>query len=195
MRYVLTTFWKGLVAVVPFVLTLYLIYWIAALIDKGLRPLVGVFVPRPYEWPGMGVAAGFIVVFAIGWALNRRFVRHAFACAEKGFGYIPVAQSVYAALRDFMTYLGEVGHGPQARQVVLVTIGEIRLLGFRTAEHVRGMATEGDLSAVYLPMSYQVGGFTVYLPSDQVVPLDMSAEEAMRRTLTGGLSRAPARTL
>ena len=44
--------------------------------------------------------------------------------------------------------------------------------------------------AVYLPMSYQVGGYTLMLPRDAVEPLDMSVDEAMRYALTAGMSTA-----
>ena len=37
-------------------------------------------------------------------------------------------------------------------------------------------------------MSYQIGGYTVYLPKSLVEPLDMSIEDAMRFTLTAGVS-------
>jgi uncharacterized membrane protein len=37
-------------------------------------------------------------------------------------------------------------------------------------------------------MSYGIGGYTVYLPKALVEPLDMSLEDAMRITLSGGVS-------
>ena len=58
-----------------------------------------------------------------------------------------------------------------------------------------------DRVAVYLPMSYQIGGYTLFVPRSWVTPLDMSVESAVRNTLTGwidgddttgGRRRAPA---
>jgi uncharacterized membrane protein len=43
-----------------------------------------------------------------------------------------------------------------------------------------------SLIAVYLPMSYQVGGYTLYLDPARVSRLDVSREEALRGVLTGG---------
>ena len=40
---------------------------------------------------------------------------------------------------------------------------------------------------VYLPMSYQLGGYTVYLPANQLESVDLSVEEAMRIAVTGGV--------
>jgi uncharacterized membrane protein len=55
-----------------------------------------------------------------------------------------------------------------------------------------GPATEGTI-AVYFPMSYQIGGYTLLLPRDRVEPLDIPIETAMRLVLTGGMSGAPAK--
>ena len=40
-----------------------------------------------------------------------------------------------------------------------------------------------DRIAVYLPMSYQIGGYTVLIPRSQVKPLDISVEDALQYTL------------
>jgi uncharacterized membrane protein len=40
---------------------------------------------------------------------------------------------------------------------------------------------------VYLPMSYMVGGYTVFLPRDLVEPTSLTVEEGMRIALMGGV--------
>ena len=47
---------------------------------------------------------------------------------------------------------------------------------------------EQDKVLVYLPMSYMIGGFTVFIAREHVRPLKMSMEEAMRFTLTAGIT-------
>ena len=41
---------------------------------------------------------------------------------------------------------------------------------------------------MYLPMSYQIGGYTVLVPRERVRPLPLGAEEAMRLVLTAGVT-------
>jgi uncharacterized membrane protein len=41
---------------------------------------------------------------------------------------------------------------------------------------------------VYFPMSYQIGGYTLYMPRERLKPLDITVEEGMRLVLTGGIS-------
>jgi uncharacterized membrane protein len=44
------------------------------------------------------------------------------------------------------------------------------------------------LVAVYFPMSYQIGGYTLYLPVAQLTETDLSVQEAMRMVLIGGVT-------
>lgn len=38
--------------------------------------------------------------------------------------------------------------------------------------------------AIYLPMSYQIGGYMLYVPADSVSPVDISVEEALKLAAT-----------
>jgi uncharacterized membrane protein len=68
---------------------------------------------------------------------------------------------------------------------------QMRLLGFITrsdfSDLPQGVANADDV-AVYLPMSYQVGGYTVVVPRSQITPVNMARDEAMRFVLTAGLT-------
>ena len=48
-----------------------------------------------------------------------------------------------------------------------------------------------DSLLVYIPMSYGIGGFAVLVPRKATKPLKMSMEEAMRFTLTAGVTGIP----
>jgi uncharacterized membrane protein len=79
------------------------------------------------------------------------------------------------------------------RRAVMVTVGNtsLRLIGFITREDFgdlpAGIGGDGNV-AVYLPMSYQIGGFTTMVPRSAVQPIDMSIEQAMRFAVTAGMS-------
>jgi uncharacterized membrane protein len=49
---------------------------------------------------------------------------------------------------------------------------------------------DDDRVAVYLPMSYQIGGFTVFVPRAWVRSINMPVEKALRETLTGWMARS-----
>ena len=77
----------------------------------------------------------------------------------------------------------------------MVTIAgtDTRLIGLVTREDFENLPSgiddkNSESMAVYLPMSYQMGGFTVFVPKKNVTPVDMSIEEAMRFALTAAVS-------
>jgi len=45
-----------------------------------------------------------------------------------------------------------------------------------------------DSMLVYLPLSYMIGGYAVLVPRSAVQRIDMNMEEAMRFTLTAGVT-------
>jgi uncharacterized membrane protein len=69
----------------------------------------------------------------------------------------------------------------------------MRALGFVSradfSDLPEGIGREGEI-AVYLPMSYQIGGYTLFMPRAQAVAVDMSREDAMKFILTAGLKSA-----
>jgi uncharacterized membrane protein len=48
----------------------------------------------------------------------------------------------------------------------------------------------GAAIAVYMPMSYMMGGYTVFVARELVEPTSLSVEEGMRIALMGGVRSA-----
>ena len=105
--------------------------------------------------------------------------------------HIPLVKGVYKALKDFFGLFSN-DSSTDLLQVVSVQLpgSEMRLLGFITRSDFSdlppGVGREGEV-AVYLPMSYQVGGYTVLLPRSRLQEVAMSREEALRFLLTAGI--------
>lgn len=182
---------KGLVAILPIGMTIYLIYWLGITTETVLSGPIRWFVPAESYVPGMGLAAGFVVLFIAGLLVNAYVVRRSMRVVEALVMRVPVVKTVYGALRDVTRLVNTDGRKGDLERVVMVDIGPGRVIGFVTQEHAAlpGSGTQEDLIAVYLPMSYQIGGYTLYLPRSRVEPIDLSVEEAMRIVLTGGLQR------
>lgn len=180
---------KGLVTILPIGLTVYLVYWLGVTTESLLSGPIGFFVPEHRYVPGMGLVAGFVLLFLIGVLVNAYVVRRVFAVGEELVLRVPVVKTVYAAVRDVTKLVNTDGRKRELERVVTVSLGPGRVLGFVTQERASLPGTGGppDLVAVYLPMSYQIGGYTVYLPRDQIQATDLKVEEAMRIVLTGGL--------
>jgi uncharacterized membrane protein len=193
MRAIWNTVLKGLVAVLPIGLTLYLVYWLAVtaerLFSRALKPLL----PEAAYWPGLGLLAGLVVLYLAGLAVNAYVVRRALRLGDRLFERIPVVKTVYVAIRDFMRFFPSSGKGSDLKRVVLVPFGPGKAIGFVTAESSAALGLDGrtaDTVAVYLPMSYMVGGYTVFLPRELLEPTTLSVEAGMRIALMGGVQGA-----
>lgn len=192
MKKITRTFLTGLAVTLPVVLTIYLLYWAMLTTERALDGLLRFVLPQAVYVPGLGVVLGVALVFLVGLLMRTWAARNIFAWTEKQMYRVPVVKTVYGALRDFTVFLSRPQkQGPQ--QVVLVRLGDtdLRVMGFVSRDDLAGLPpgmSEPGMILVYLPMSYQVGGYTVLVPRASVQPVDMSFEEAMRFTLTAGLS-------
>ena len=182
---------KGLAAVLPIGLTLYVIWWLVRTIESQMRGLLTLVVPPEHYRPGMGILVGLLLLFAIGSVVNAYIVRRAMSVWDDWLERIPLVKTVYRAFRDIARLLPS-GQGKRDLQsVVIWHLGDARLLGFVTRDNLPEFEKQGggiDLVAVYFPLSYMLGGLTVYLPKTAVERIDMPVEAAMRLAITGGMA-------
>ena len=185
-------FLRGLVVILPITLTIALVVWLATAAEDFLGGFIQSLLPGWQYWPGLGILLGVLIVFAAGILVHEPVTRWLLDRADELLQRIPVVKSIYLSIRDIASYMSQ---DPRTgfKQVVAVRIQDMRLIGFVTTEEAQGLPAGGageNIIGVYLPMSYGIGGYTVYLPKAQVEPLDMSLEDAMRLTLVGGVSRS-----
>ena len=192
LRSISKTFLTGLITILPVVLTLYLLYWLVVTAESALGSLIRLVLPEDLYWPGMGSIAGLVVVFLVGLLMHAYMVRRLFAWGEQILYHLPLIKSVYRAIRDFFNYFSPDKKN-EFEQVVAVSFGDtgMQVIGFVTQavpEHLPEDFREEGSILVYLPLSYMIGGYAVLMPRSAVRPLDMSMEEAMRFTLTAGVT-------
>jgi uncharacterized membrane protein len=139
----------------------------------------------------MGLFLGFVLVLAVGIVMRAWFMVRLLALAEGLLHRIPLLGTIYGSLKDWMACVG--GRKDLGVRAVTVSIGDsqLRLLGLLTREsaaHLTADEQDRNCAAVYLPMSYALGGFMVLVPKESVSPLKMSAEDMLRVALTAGMS-------
>ncbi|MFU8762928.1 MAG: DUF502 domain-containing protein [Haliea sp.] len=181
---------QGLVAVLPVGLTLYLIYWLLLTMESIAGAALRAALPVDWYFTGLGLLSGLLLLMLVGLLVNAYAIRHMLRLGDTLLSSIPLVKSVHGAIQDVLRAFS-IADKKQADSVVLVEVKDnVRLIGFVTTRHppekLRG-ALGDNIVGVYLPMSYQLGGYTVYLAPDQLQPLDISVEEAMRIAVTGGI--------
>lgn len=191
MHLLLRLFFRGLCAILPLALTGYLVYAAVVAGEELLHGVIGWLLPNlPYR-KGMGLLVSVVLVLIAGALMYSVVVRAVYRRLTGLVARIPVVKSVYGMIVDIVRLFGAADRRP-FRQVVLVRHESgVEQLGFLTREDCSDLADFGaDKVVVYIPMSYQLGGFTWVVPKAQVRRLAMGVEEALRFAVTAGVSRA-----
>jgi uncharacterized membrane protein len=185
-------FLQGIALLAPLIITVALLVWLGRSAEQFMGGLLRQLMPEAWYVPGMGLLAGIGVTLAAGLLANLFLVRWLLNLAERVVDRIPLVKTLFQGLKDIARFFGQngAGEGGALGRPVVVELEGVRLVGFVMQEHPDLPVRSGDspqgLVAVYLPMSFQVGGYTVYLPSERVIALDAGTEQAMRAVLTGG---------
>ncbi|MBW8314197.1 MAG: DUF502 domain-containing protein [Hydrogenophaga sp.] len=184
-------FFRGLITFLPLAITVYLLVLFVTWTERTaiwlLRPFIGDF-----YLPGLGIALGAAVILALGFFMSLSATGKLLSYIELPFTNLPVVKSIYSSLKNFADYFAP--HEQDAQQVVLLKMPghELSIVGLVTRQSMKGLPKGiGELEdqvAVYLPMGYMIGGYTVFVPRSWTVPVDMSVEEAMRMALIAFMS-------
>ncbi len=191
MKHVMTTFLRGLFTLLPILLSIYVFFWFLKWVENLSRSLLLAFVPDALYVPGMGSVVAFVIIYAFGAVVDRPLTKWMFDIVEALFRETPVIKTVYVAIKDFTDFL-KPGAEKKGNQVVVVRFPEtdIEIVGLMTRDSLEDLpaaVTKERRVAVYLPMSYQFGGYTIFVPMEWIHPTDMTVEEAMRAVITAWL--------
>ena len=179
-------FFRGLITFLPVALTLYVLYlfiaWVESIAMWAIRPLIGDF-----YLPGLGIVIGAGMILGLGFLISQPAAARLLSWVELPFTNLPVVKSIYSSLKSFADYFSP-GKKEAQQQVVMLKLpnNEMAIVGLVTRQDMAGLApglAELDHVAVYLPMGYMIGGYTVFVPRSWTTPIDMSVEEAMRSSL------------
>ena len=188
-KFISKTMLSGFITLLPVVLTIYLLYWLGVSSEEVMANAFRYIFPTSRYFPGFGMLAGVIIIFIVGLMMNAYLVRKLFSLGEQLLYRLPLIKSVYRAFRDFFDFFSPNKEG--LGQVVAVTFNGMELVGFVTQEDPQRLPPsfrDRDSVLVYLPMSYMVGGYTVLVSRNDLLPLQMTRDEAMRFVLTAGIT-------
>nr|WP_297348552.1 DUF502 domain-containing protein [uncultured Glaciecola sp.] len=176
---------KGLLTILPFVITVYLLTWVTNTTETLLSPLI----PDAYYFPGLGIGLALLVLAAIGIIVNLYVVKLIIEKANTLFDRVPLIKTVFGAIKDAVD-LFQIKKDQNTKKAVSVQVSEgVSLIGFITGDSIAEVLYPGqNKTAVYIPFSYQIGGYTLYLDADKITELSIDVETAMRIAVTGGNS-------
>jgi uncharacterized membrane protein len=186
-------FFRGLITILPLGMTVYVLYlmvtWMESLAMQVVRPVIGNF-----YLPGLGIGLSVLAILGLGFLLSRPVTSKLLSWVELPFTNLPVVKSVYTSLKNFADFFAP--HQKDTQQVVVLRQPghELSIVGLVTRQNSLGLPdglAQDDQVAVYLPMGYMIGGYTVFVPRSWVTPINMSVEEAMRSSLIAWMTAVP----
>jgi len=190
MKRIAKTFVSGAVVSIPIIVTVYVV-WAAGVWLNNLAVFVVGRIHEPLgkalaKAPGVGVLVVLGVIFLVGLAARFWLSARLLAVLNHTLERIPLVKTIYTSLRDMLRFFG--GDSGEMGKVVLYHGPErnIRMLAILTNEKPVGLPAdqaEGAV-AIWLPMSYMLGGYMLYVPVSSVEPIDMSVEQLMKLTTT-----------
>jgi uncharacterized membrane protein len=186
-------FLKGLAVVIPIALTLAILWWVATGAERLMGTVLKFTLPSGWYIPGMGLVSGLALIALIGLLSHVLIFQKLFNLGETIFHRLPLVKSIYTAIKDFIDYLNPDKENSMGKVVLVQLPGQsFQLIGFVMREQFDDLPftpTAEDPVAVYMPMSYQIGGYTLFLPRSCLTPLNIPFEQAMKLVLTGAVSK------
>lgn len=189
-------FLTGLFTVLPIAVTLAVLAWFAVTLEAVLGGLLQWLLPEGWYVAGLGFVAGLLMVLLVGAMMSTWLVQRLFGSFEAAFLRLPVLKVLYGAVKDVIAMFSPNKERHFASVVAYNWPGtDVRMIGFVTRESTTDLPSDlgaADVVAVYFPMSYQIGGYMLLLPRKHLEEIDMPIHEALRFSLTAGVSRGGA---
>ena len=186
-------FKRGLIAIAPLAATIALIQWLFSTLEGVFSIPIKAIIGEQHYFRGMGIVVALFFILLIGSVINNLVIQKISSLGEALLKKIPLVKTLYNSIGEMMSYFGSKDKQTQGA-VVIVEIAGIKALGLVTRETFdelpSGISDEGDV-AVFLPLSYQIGGHTIIVPRSRLKRIDMSVEDGMRFCVTAGVLAQP----
>jgi uncharacterized membrane protein len=181
---------RGLLLLVPIIVTVEFIIWLSRSIEAALKPLVGLFIPGDWYIPGLALAVFLCSAFLLGLLTRNVLMRKFVNVTEQLITKTPVIGSIYPVVRQLTDLLTDKDKNDNGK-VVLVSMPDsgAKVMGIVTQSGEARPAAwlPEDCDLVYVPLSYQVGGLTLILPRSRLQYLDVKPGEALQMIIMGGM--------
>ncbi|RUO63163.1 DUF502 domain-containing protein [Pseudidiomarina insulisalsae] len=185
---------KGLAILLPIVVTIAVVRWLLVTVEAWLRPIWVAIVGENFYFPGLAFLSFLGLALLIGFSSRWLILNRIWQLPGRLINKMPLLNSVYGTITDIFDMMS--GKNFADESVVLVTLpgGELRLIGIVTKKSGDptdrlSRCLDDDQVAVFLPMSYNVGGYMVMVPRSCIEPIDMSPSDALQLTISAGLGK------
>lgn len=205
-------FVRGLFALLPLALTAFVLWFVVGFLygnigvplgdaaKWGMEKFAGWSPASPehgwfFRWgaPFLGFAVGIVLTLVAGFFLATYFGKKLWQFFERGIKRLPVVGTIYPYARQFTEFfLSGDDKKMEFKLPVAVPFPTQGMysIAFITADGMKALndAVGKHLVCVFVPTApTPFTGFVCYVPREDVVPLPLSVEEAMRIIISAGV--------
>ena len=186
-------FITGLLALVPLIITIWVLITVIHTLDLSLALLPEAWQPKKlfgFNVLGLGALLTLVIVFLTGLVATNIFGQQLIVWWESLLSRVPFVKSIYSSVKQVSDTLFS-NSGNAFRKAVLV---QYPRLGSWTIAFITGTPggdvvnhLQGDYISVYVPTTPNpTSGFFLMMPKADVIELDMSVDEALKYIISMG---------
>lgn len=188
-------FLAGILVTAPTGITCYIAWLFLVFVDDKIKPLIpAVYNPEtylPFSIPGLGLIALLVGLTMIGMLTAGFLGRALMRLGERLVERLPIVRGIYSASKQIIETV--VGHNATSfREVVLMEFPRkgVWTIGFITGK-TKGeiqRLTGDDYVNIFVPTTPNpTGGYLMFVPRRDVVPLAMSVEDGIKLVVSCGI--------
>jgi len=182
---------RGSLVILPIAAALFFIYWAVSELDAALNLSDAIWVDqlgKPIYIPGLGILSVVVILIVVGIIVTNFVTDPIKKWVTSWFKKLPIFNVLYTSFKDLTEAF--VGDDKKFNEPVVVEFNEtgLKKIGFLTQKDLSKIGYPGEV-AVYFPLSYSFAGQLCIVKADRVKPLKMSASEAMKFIVSGGVSQ------
>lgn len=181
---------KGLLIVVPIAVSIFIVVWAVTTVDSwlnvnnilGVNPHTG----ESRNIPGLGLLTVLTIILLAGIFVTNLVTEPMYNWFQRMMQRLPLLNFIYSSIKDLTEAF--VGDEKKFNHPVLVEVeGGLKKIGFLTQNDLHKLDLPNEV-AVYFPLSYSFAGQLCIVQRDKVTDLKMSAADAMKMVVSGGVS-------
>lgn len=182
---------KGLLIVVPIALSIFIVVGAVTTVDSwlninnilGVDPKTG----ANRNIPGLGLGLVLTIILIAGIFVTNFVTEPMYNWFKRMMNRLPLLNFIYSSIKDLTEAF--VGDEKKFNNPVLVEVeGGMKRIGFLTQSDLTKIDLPDDV-IVYFPFSYSFAGQVYVVQKTKITPLAMSAAEAMKLVVSGGVSQ------
>ena len=176
-------FLKGLLYIVPVVVT----FWVLVEVYRLLNGIIGRFLPG--NWQYLGILVLIVIITLFGYVGSVIITSPINSFFQRLLKRAPLLQTIYSSVKDLTgTFVGKKKGFNTPVLIKLYENSTIERIGFITNDDLSSLGIKNGKILVYLPHSYAFSGQLFVVDRSYITPIDKSSAEIMKLIVSGGVT-------